>query len=52
MRKSQKQAAMNQSTVEVRLNRALEEVEKYKSSLQKAKSESKVQFSTTMCILV
>jgi hypothetical protein len=41
MRKSQKQAAMNQSTVEVRLNRALEEVEKYKSSLQKAKSESK-----------
>ena len=42
MKRAQKQQATNQSATEVRLNRALEEVDRYKAQLQKAKSESKV----------
>ena len=42
MKRSQKQQASSQSATEVRLNRALEEVDKLKNQLQKAKSESKV----------
>ncbi|EDV25272.1 uncharacterized protein TRIADDRAFT_55137 [Trichoplax adhaerens] len=39
--RSQKQTAVNHNAVEVRLNRALEENEKLKLSMQKAKVESK-----------
>ncbi len=42
MKRSQKQQVSTQSATEVRLNRALEEVDKLKSQLQKAKSSSKV----------
>ena len=42
MKRSQKQQASSQSVTEVRLNRAIEDAEKYKSQLMKAKSESKV----------
>ena len=45
MKRSQKQQASSQSATEVRLNRALEEVDKLKNQLQKAKSESKVRSS-------
>ena len=45
MKRSQKQQASSQSATEVRLNRALEEVDKLKNLLQKAKSESKVRSS-------
>jgi len=41
IQREQKQAASNKNVTEVRLNRALEEAEKYKTALQKAKSESK-----------
>ncbi len=42
MKGSQRKAASTQSSVEVRLNRALEEVEKYKAALHKARADSKV----------
>ena len=42
MKRSQKQQASSQSATEVRLNRALEDLEKYKAQLQRAKSSSKV----------
>ena len=42
MKRQQKQQASSQSTTEVRLNRALEEVERYKAELAKAKSDVKV----------
>lgn len=38
---SQKKAASSQSSVEVRLNRALEEAEKYRTALQKERAEAK-----------
>lgn len=38
----QKQAATNQSATEVRLNRALEEAEKYKLELSKLRQNNKV----------
>lgn len=41
LQRDQKQAASNKNVTEVRLNRALEEVEKYKTALQKTKSQSK-----------
>ncbi len=44
MKRAQKQQASNQSATDVRLNRALEEVEKYKSQLQQSKTASKVGF--------
>ena len=46
MKRSQKQQVSSQSATEVRLNRALEEVDKLKNQLQKAKSESKVRSSS------
>jgi len=42
LKRSQKQQLSTQSTVDVRLNRALEEIEKYKLQLSKAKDSSKV----------
>ncbi|KAI8504633.1 Golgin sub A member 2 [Branchiostoma belcheri] len=42
LKRQQKQADTNHSATEVRLNRALEEAEKYKLQLQKAKSSSKM----------
>lgn len=41
-RRLQKQAATSQSATEVRLNRALEEVEKYKVELNKLRQSNKV----------
>ncbi|ESP02591.1 hypothetical protein LOTGIDRAFT_199612 [Lottia gigantea] len=41
MKRTSKQHTANQSATEVRLNRALEEIERYKEQLQKAKSSSK-----------
>ncbi|XP_050396349.1 testis-expressed protein 9 isoform X2 [Patella vulgata] len=41
MKRTQKQHTANQSATEVRLNRALEEIERYKEQLLKAKSSSK-----------
>ncbi|KAL9985668.1 hypothetical protein ACROYT_G008094 [Oculina patagonica] len=41
IQREQKQAASNKNVTEVRLNRAIEEAEKYKTALQKAKSQSK-----------
>ena len=38
----QKKAASSHSTVEVRLNRALEEAERYKTALLKERTEAKV----------
>jgi len=42
LKRSQKQQLSTQSTVDVRLNRALEEIEKYKLQLSKAKDSTKV----------
>lgn len=41
-RRQHKQAASNQSATEVRLNRALEEAEKYKLELSKSRQNNKV----------
>uniref|UniRef100_F7ELL8 Testis expressed 9 n=1 Tax=Monodelphis domestica TaxID=13616 RepID=F7ELL8_MONDO len=41
-RKLQKQASSSQSAIEVRLNRALEDVEKYKLELSKLKQSNKM----------
>lgn len=40
--RQQKQAASSQSATEVRLNRALEEIEKYKLELSKLRQNNKV----------
>ena len=42
MKRTQKQQTSAHSATEVRLNRALEEIERYKEQLQKSKSTSKV----------
>ena len=42
MKSTQKKATSNQGALEVRLNRAMEETEKYKTALQKARVDSKV----------
>lgn len=42
MKRSQKQQTSTNTATEVRLNRALEEIEKYKEQLLRAKSSSKV----------
>lgn len=42
LNRSQKQAAATHGTVEVRLNRALEEVEKLKTQLSKTQQRNKV----------
>ena len=42
MKSSQQKASGKQSALEVMLNRALEETDKYKSALQKARSDLKV----------
>lgn len=42
MKRSQKQQQATQGAADVRLNRALEEVEKYKLQLSKAKDQNKV----------
>ena len=42
MKRNQKQQATTQSATEVRLNRALEEIEKYKEQLSRAKTSSRV----------
>ena len=42
MKTSQKKATGQHSALEVRLNRAMEETDKYKSALQKARSDLKV----------
>ena len=42
LKRGQKQQQSTQSATEVRLNRALEEIERYKDQLQKAKASSKV----------
>jgi len=42
MKTTQKKAASSHNALEVRLNRALEEAEQYKTQLQRARTESKV----------
>ena len=42
MKTSQKKATGQHSALEVRLNRAMEETDKYKSALQKARNDLKV----------
>ena len=53
LKRGQKQQQSTQSATEVRLNRALEEIERYKDQLQKAKASSKVlrpaSFSRFLC---
>jgi hypothetical protein len=50
MKRSQKQQTSTQTATEVRLNRALEEIEKYKEQLQRSKSSSKVRYNTSPLI--
>jgi hypothetical protein len=52
MKRSQKQQTSTQTATEVRLNRALEEIEKYKEQLQRSKSSSKVRYNTSPLIKV
>ena len=42
MKAAHRKAASGHSAVEVRLNRATEEVERYKAELRKARTDSKV----------
>lgn len=42
LKRAQKQAAATQGTTDIRLNRALEEAEKYKMELNKLKQSNKV----------
>ena len=49
MKSAQRKAASNQGALEVRLNRALEEAERHKATLQKARSDSKVRLLDKYC---
>lgn len=51
-RRLQKQAASNQSATEVRLNRALEEAEKYKLELSKSRQNNKVHKNWVVLVVV
>ena len=51
MKTSQKKATGQQGALEVRLNRALEELGNYKSALQKARSDLKVECTSLYCNL-
>ena len=42
LKRNQKQSAASQGAVEVRLNRAQEEADRYKAELQKARTSSRV----------
>lgn len=51
MKSAQRKAASSHGALEVRLNRALEEAEKHKTALQKARSESKVRLLYSVVIV-
>lgn len=51
-RRLQKQAATSQSATEVRLNRALEEAEKYKLELSKLRQNNKVWKNWVVLVLI
>ena len=48
LKRNQKQSATTQGAVEVRLNRALEEADRYKAELQKARTSSRVNQRLTL----
>ena len=52
MKRSAKQQQASQGAADVRLNRALEEVEKYKLQLSKAKEQNKVRTCSTIITFI
>ncbi len=52
MKSTQKKAASSHSALEVRLNRAMEEAERYKTALQKARADTKVQLCVCVCVYI